>query len=109
MRLLFDHNLSWHLVSRLEDLFPDSSHVVRHGLERAADAEVWDFARREGFTLVTKDADFHELSMQEGFPPKVVRIRVGNCKTAQIEAHLRQHENALRSLHNDSDLGILEL
>lgn len=29
MKLLFDHNLSVRLVRRLNDLFPDSTHVYR--------------------------------------------------------------------------------
>jgi predicted nuclease of predicted toxin-antitoxin system len=37
--------------------------------------------------LVTKDEDFHRLSVLRGFPPKVLWIRLGNCSTADI-AHL---------------------
>ncbi len=37
MKLLFDHNLSRHLVRDLADLFADSTHVSLIGLERADD------------------------------------------------------------------------
>ncbi|MBI3980262.1 MAG: DUF5615 family PIN-like protein [Chloroflexi bacterium] len=37
MKLLVDQNLSPHLVRRLADLFPGSSHVSLVGLERASD------------------------------------------------------------------------
>lgn len=42
MKLLFDHHLSRKLVRRLEDRFPESSHVVYHGLDDADDYEVQD-------------------------------------------------------------------
>jgi hypothetical protein len=54
MRLLFDHHLSPRLVARLGDLFPGSSHVWLHGLDRADDRDIWEFARENGYTLVTK-------------------------------------------------------
>ena len=41
MKLLFDQNLSHRLVPALADLFPGSSHVRDHGLERADDPVVW--------------------------------------------------------------------
>jgi predicted nuclease of predicted toxin-antitoxin system len=44
MRLLFDHNLSSRLVSRLTDRYPNASHVALVGLERAADLAVWTYA-----------------------------------------------------------------
>lgn len=81
MKLLFDHNLSPRLISRLADLYPNSSHVYLLGLDRADDQTVWEHARREEYLIVTKDADFGDLCMLFGFPPKVIWIRRGNCKT----------------------------
>ncbi len=69
MKLLFDHNLSPILVNRLQDLYPDSNHLYRLGLDQAPDTEVWQYARQEGFLIVTKDADFSELCLLQGFPP----------------------------------------
>lgn len=69
MKLLFDQNLSPRLAARLADIFPGSSHVFWLELDRAADEVVWEYARAEGYLLVTKDADFSELSTLRGFPP----------------------------------------
>ncbi len=89
MKLLFDEKLSHRLVDDLRDLYADSDHVRTLGLERASDADVWNFARAQGFTIVTKDADFHERSLLKGHPPKVIWIRRGNCSTAMIANILR--------------------
>ena len=85
MKLLFDHNLSYKLVGRLADLFPDSEHVRNVNLHEADDRTVWEYARANGFAIVSKDEDFHQLSFLYGAPPKVVWVRLGNCTTADIE------------------------
>ena len=109
MKLPFDQNLSPRLPTRLSDIFPDSSHVFWLNLDRAADEVVWEYARAEGFVLVTKDADFSELSTLRGFPPKVIWLRLGNCTANQIEAVLRRHLDAIQNLADDDALGILTL
>jgi len=109
MKLLFDQNLSPQLVSNLEDLFPDSNHVYAVKLDRALDSEVYEYARREGFTLVTKDADFSDLNMLRGFPPKIIWIRRGNCSTATIGDILRRHYDDIMNLESDSTKGVLTL
>ncbi len=73
MKLLLDENLSRRLVPFLLHNYPQSSHIVLLGLERATDMDIWRLARQEGYTLVTRDADFHELSLVHGQPPKVLR------------------------------------
>jgi predicted nuclease of predicted toxin-antitoxin system len=59
MKLLFDHNLSYKLVGRLADQFPDSEHVRNVNLHEANDRTVWEYARTNGFAIVSKDEDFH--------------------------------------------------
>ena len=107
MRLLFDQNLSPRLVERLSDVFPGSAHVADLGLDRADDVAVWEHARSDNYTIVTKDADFGELSVVRGFPPKVVWVRIGNCTTAQIETILRMYQNVIESLQVDPEVGTL--
>ena len=98
MKLLFDENLAPSLVVALADIFPHSAHVARIKLGAASDREVWEFAREHHYTLVSKDSDFHELSLLYGSPPKVVWGRRGNCTTRQIEFILRNQQEGIRSL-----------
>jgi len=91
MKLLFDQNLSHRLVQILEDIYPHCQHVRNIGLKEAPDTQVWDFARNEGYTVVSKDADFHQRSLVLGFPPKVIWVRLGNCSTQDVEHVLRHH------------------
>jgi predicted nuclease of predicted toxin-antitoxin system len=80
-RLLFDENLAADLVRLLTDVYPGSTHVVAVGLGGMGDLKVWGHAAREAYLLVTKDEDFHRLSVLRGPPPKVIWVRLGNCAT----------------------------
>lgn len=104
--LLFDQNLSPRLVSCLSDIYPGSVHLDGIGLATTPDREVWDYAREHDYIVVTKDADFSELSLLLGFPPKVIWIRRVNCSTRDIERLLRENYNAIVSLSDDSNTGI---
>lgn len=96
MKLLLDQNLSWRLAKALEGWFPESTHVRDLGLDRAADAAVWEHARREGFVIVSKDSDFEQRSILHGHPPKCIWLRVGNCSTREIEDLLHRHVTTIR-------------
>lgn len=74
MKLLFDENLSAGLPQRLADDYPGSAHLRDVGLKGADDADVWNYAAREGFVIVTKDDDFRELSVFWFF------VTFGGCK-----------------------------
>ena len=84
MKLLFDENLSRHLVTRLASAFPGSAHVTGVVPRQATDREVWEYARAHDFVVVSKDSDFNDLAFINGPPPKVIWLRVGNASTDQI-------------------------
>lgn len=109
VRLLFDQNLSPKLINRLADLYPNSDHLDLLGLGTADDSVVWVYAKDNDFVVVTKDADFADLSVLRGFPPKIVWIRRGNCSTSAIEDILREHNSEIEDLVTDLTSGILAL
>lgn len=109
VKLLFDQNLSPKLIKRLADLYPNSEHLDLLGLGTADDVSVWEHAQQNGFAIVTKDADFADLSVFRGFPPKIIWIRRGNCSTNDIENILRDHHNEIEDLVTDSISGIITL
>lgn len=109
MKLLFDENLSPRLVQTLADVFPGSAHVHRIGLGSEADSVVWEYARTNRFIIVSKDSDFHERSVLQGYPPKVVWIRRGNCSAKQIEMLLRNRVGDIQRLEQDPDAAYLVL
>jgi predicted nuclease of predicted toxin-antitoxin system len=109
MKPLFNHNLSPRLVRRLGDLYPDASHVSLVGLDRATDIAVWEYAGANGYTIVTKDPDYSDLSVLRGFPPKVIWLRLGNCTTDDIDRALRRSHEAIVDFSDDPTAGVLEV
>ena len=109
MKLLLDHNLSPRLVPLLLDVYPEIQHVHTLGLDRAPDSEVWRHAAENGFTIVTKDADFHQRSLILGAPPKVVWLRIGNCTVAESASALRERYLPIQRFLADSRSALLVL
>jgi predicted nuclease of predicted toxin-antitoxin system len=64
-------------------------HVHECGLGSADDIEVWQYAKDHDFTIVSKDSDFQERSILQGYPPKIIWVRATNCTSAEIENILR--------------------
>lgn len=97
MKLLLDENLSRRLVPFLLHDFPGSSHVVLLGLQSATDKEVWQHAKDNGFVVVTRDADFQELSLVWGAPPAVIRLRTPNQTRAAVLKLLLDNTAVIKS------------
>ena len=109
MKLLFDQNLPPRLASTLSDLYPDSVHVLHVGLDQAPDPEVRAYAQQNDLSIVTKDADFGEVGLLRGFPPKIIWIRRGNCTTKIIEQILRDSYSVIDAFEKDRSIGVLVL
>lgn len=109
MKLLFDQNLSFKLAKELDDVFTGSSQVKLVNLQEADDSDIWDYARQNGFTLVSKDSDYHERSALLGHPPKVIWLRCGNQRTSYIEQLIRSHLDEIRAFEADATAGCLEI
>lgn len=101
MKLLLDQNLSRRIVPKLLASYPGSRHLQDFGLERADDEVIWQLAARDGFAIVTKDADFHFRSLLRGHPPKLVYLCVGNCPTRTVTDLLLQNAGTIQAFLQD--------
>jgi predicted nuclease of predicted toxin-antitoxin system len=107
--LLFDQNLSRRLPALLAVEFPGAQQVLLAGLATADDRVVWAYAAAHGLAIVSKDADFANLSAALGSPPKVIWLRVGNGPTRVVEALLRSRVADIRTFLADPTSALLEL
>lgn len=83
--------------------------VSEIGLEQAPDRELLDRAAEDGYIVVSKDEDLHQLAILHGPPPKVVWVRLGNCTTSEAEVALRAGIERIDSLAADEDATFLVL
>lgn len=107
MKLLFDQNLSRHLVGMLSVEYPDSRHVTDLSLDMATDAEIWAFALEHDFVIVSKDSDFRQLAFLHGAPPKAIWVRLGNASTIDIYQALRRNHDEILRFVADVDEALL--
>lgn len=68
---------------------------------------MWEHAATHGSGLITRDEDFHRLSVVRGFPPKVVWIRSGNCSTADVVRLLETYRDAVAAFVAREDAAFL--
>ena len=109
MKLLFDENLSPRLVGRLADLFPNSSQISQIGLEGYPDKTIWERAKAEDYTIVSKDNDFRQRAFLFGMPPKVIWRQIGNAGTDVIESLIRREFVRITAFEEDTEEALLVL
>jgi predicted nuclease of predicted toxin-antitoxin system len=109
MKLLFDQNLSFKLSQRLAALYPGSTQARFIGMDQEDDSQLWEYARHHGFTIVTQDGDFSDLSCLHGWPPKVLWLRCGNQPSRAVEHLLRVHYADILLFESNPTAGVLEI
>ena len=109
MKLLFDQNISYRVLRLLPDSFHECKHVKSIGLADCNDSDIWQFAKLNGFTIVTFDADFFDLSILKGFPPKVIWMRTGNLTTREIAERIILNYSNIISLIDNPEQYCIEL
>ncbi len=103
MRLLFDQNISFRITKKLIDVFPDCKHVSDCGLMDCDDPNIWEYARKHDYSIVTFDSDFYDISVINGHPPKIIWIRSGNLTTKEIVKLMMQNKNMIEKFLDDED------
>jgi predicted nuclease of predicted toxin-antitoxin system len=109
MKLLFDQNISFRIMRLLPRQFADCRHVRTVGMNNCDDPVIWQFAKDNGFTVVTFDADFSDIASRKGFPPKIVRLRTGNLTTAEIAERLLFNFSNIAAFILHTEKGCLDI
>ncbi len=112
MKLLFDQNISFRIIKKINSIFPDSKQVRKLSLEDASDIQIWEFAKTNGFAIVTFDADFADIANIKGCPPKIIWFRTGNTTTSNIVKLLEKHHLTIKEFIQNSEydeIGCLEI
>lgn len=103
MKLLLDQNISFRVAKAVQDIFPATAQVRELGLENAKDAAIWKYASEKGYTIVTFDADFYDLSLVKGIPPKIIWLRTGNLTTESIAQLLRGNAAHIKAFDENTE------
>ncbi|MCB0806139.1 MAG: DUF5615 family PIN-like protein [Bacteroidales bacterium] len=109
MKLLFDQNISFRILKLLTNEFEGSTHVLNENLINSTDREIWEFAKKNNYTIVTQDSDFNDLNSLLGFPPKIIWFRTGNMPTEDIFKILLNNYTELSGFLTDYSYGCFEI
>jgi predicted nuclease of predicted toxin-antitoxin system len=55
MKLLFDQNISFRITKLISGKYQTAKKIRELGLENSTDMEIWEFAKANGYTIVTFD------------------------------------------------------
>jgi predicted nuclease of predicted toxin-antitoxin system len=103
MKLLFDQNISYRIIKKIEAEFPLANQVQKMGLHNATDVQIWEYARDHSYAIVTFDADFVDLVTYKGHPPKIIWLRLGNMTTQNVADVLLKKSDLIKDFLVDKD------
>lgn len=109
MKLLLDENLSRRIVPFLQAVYPGSSQVALLNLEGASDSEIWQYAKNNGFVIVSRDSDFQERSLVAGHPPQVVWLKIPNRSKTVVLNILLDHHMEIEQALFEQNLACVEI
>lgn len=49
-----------------------------------SDSEIWDYAKINNLTIISKDSDFSNRILTQTHPPRVIHIKIGNLKIREL-------------------------
>jgi predicted nuclease of predicted toxin-antitoxin system len=89
MKCLVDAQLPRRLVSRLQEAGHEALHTLDLPLgNRTSDSIINELSIREGYVVVTKDADFVNSFHLYRRPHKLLSVSTGNIRNSELESLL---------------------
>ncbi len=88
MKFLVDANLPPGLAAWFRERDHEAIHVNDQPGLAFDDRGIFEFARQNGFAIVTKDEDFASLAILGAKPAPVVWVRIGNATNAELRNRL---------------------
>ena len=71
------------------------------------DDQIWQYAKKNSLTIITKDADFQNKMLLSEPPPKVIYIRIGNLKLKEFYNLISRNWEEILEYNNECKLVIV--
>ncbi len=86
-RYLIDINLPYYF-----SLWHTDEYIHQRDLNpKAADTEIWQYAKSRKLTIITKDRDYSDRILLSDPPPRIIHLRVGNMKLRDFHIFVSAH------------------
>jgi predicted nuclease of predicted toxin-antitoxin system len=111
VKILLDQNISFRVTHLLISSFIHVKQVKELGLVDASDLEIWEYASKNGYTIITFDSDFIDLANLKGSPPKIIWLRFGNSSNLKIANKLLHNLEIISEFISDirNEITFLEI
>jgi predicted nuclease of predicted toxin-antitoxin system len=96
MKFLVDNQLPAALAKWLTQNGWEAKHVLDTRLNDSDDTEIWEYARKSGCVVISKDEDFSNRAALQS-DVQVVWVRLGNCRNTALMAAFERNMPSLIS------------
>jgi predicted nuclease of predicted toxin-antitoxin system len=110
MKLLLDENLSWRMIKMLESISEEIIHVSNLKITQPADdISIWNYAKKNGFTIISKDDDFEKIVLLRKAPPKLIYLKTYNLDTKKLVNLILEYKEKIVDFVNSNENDIFEI
>jgi predicted nuclease of predicted toxin-antitoxin system len=90
--------------------YTEGMHTTHIGLlNPATDREIWNWAKKNNYTILTNDIDFEHLLTALNFPPKVIILLTKYQSINYIASILLSSSEMIFDFLKDTEIGLLEI
>ncbi len=109
MKLLIDQNISRRIIESINDIFSDSMHVNSMDSTTKTDIDLWDFAIKNEFCLVTTDSDYFNHCIISEESPKIIYVQGEVITSNKMEWTLRVNQEAIEQFITEDSANCLTI
>ncbi|UTW66119.1 DUF5615 family PIN-like protein [bacterium SCSIO 12643] len=109
MKLLIDQNISKRIIDSISDIFPGSLHITGTQLSNYSDLEVWNYALKNDFILISTDPEVFDRCVLSEDSPKTVFVFSEIMTTNKMEWALRINQEDIERFYNEDPASCLRI
>ena len=110
MKLLLDENLSWRIIKKLKPFFEEVVHASELKITQPADdISIWNYANKNGFTIISKDDYFEKIVLLRKAPPKLIYLKTYNLDTKKLVDLILENKDKIISFIDSDENYIFEI
>jgi predicted nuclease of predicted toxin-antitoxin system len=105
VKFLVDAQLPRRLARELNGRDHDAIHTLDlPNRNSSTDGEITSVADRDGRIVISKDADFRDSHLLRGSPRRLLLVRTGNIRNADLLGLFEQHMPSIEAAFEEADL-----
>ncbi len=62
------------------------------------DGQIWDYAKKNDLTIISKDADFSHRIIVSNPPPRIIHIKLGNMKLRTLDLEIQERWTTIKRM-----------